>query len=124
MPEAREILAGFGLLLFVLITSYLSALIPAGLTGFIVGRTTGVGLNGLPRDLVFFAAIGAVITVACTACLLSIEVTTDAPMLPFDLIVILAFFAVPGAVAAMICGYIALRAGWLTPPPAAKDLGK
>ena len=122
MPEAREILAGFGLLLFVLITSYLSALIPAGLTGFIVGRTTGVGLNGLPRDLVFFAAIGAAITMAYTACLLGIKMGADGPMSLISFISIVAILAIPGAVAAMICGYIALRAGWLTPPTEAKDL--
>lgn len=122
--ESRDILAGFGLLPFVLITSYLLAFIPAALTGFIVGQATGIALNGVMRDMMFFAVVGAVVTIAYTACLLGIKMGSDGPMLLVTFISILAFLTVPGAVAAMICGYIALRAGWLAPPPSAKELAK
>ena len=122
--EPRYILAGFGLLLFVLITSYLSAFIPAALAGIIVGQTTGIGLNGIMRDMMFFAVVGSVITIGYTACLLGIKMGADGPMLLATFISILAFLAVPGAVATMVCGFIALKAGWLAPPPSAKELAK
>ena len=122
--EPRYILAGFGLLLFVLITSYLLAFIPAALAGIIVGQTTGIGLNGVMRDMMFFAAVGAVVTIAYTACLLGIKMGADGPMLLATFISILAFLTVPGAVASMVCGFVALRAGWLPPLPSAKELAK
>jgi len=122
--EPRYILAGFGLLLFVLITSYVSAFIPAALAGIIVGQTTGIGLNGVMRDMMFFAVVGAVVTIAYTACLLGLKMGVDGPMLLVTFISILAFLAVPGALAAMVCGYIALRAGWLTPPNRREGAGK
>jgi len=122
--QPRYTFAGFALLPFVLITSYLLAFIPAALSGFIVSRTTGIGLNGVMRDMMFFAAVGAVVTIAYTSCLLGIKMGSDGPMLLVSFISIVAFLAVPGAVAAIVCGYTALRAGWLTPPKGAKELAQ
>lgn|GEM_PF-6705071 len=120
--EPQDILAGLGVLLAVLLVSYVVGVIPAALCGLIIGRMPGLVAQQMWRNLLWLCVVGAAITSLCTVGVVFINFVIEGRLgTNINFISKFAFLAVSGAVAAMFCGYIALRAGGLAPPSGAKE---
>ena len=120
--ETRYISRGFAWLPVVWESSYVVGGIPAALSDLLVARMNGQSAKSSLKSMPWFAAIGAVISSLYAVCVLTLNFVITSRF--GGNISIITFLAVLSAVAAMVCGYIALRAGWLAPPPNAKELAK
>ena len=114
--EPRFIWRGIAWLPTVVSASYILAAVPAALTGFLVARLRGQSSKPVWRNMLRFAAIGAVLTDLFASCVLFIIRVVKGGSVNFSVLDTHTFLAGIGAISSMFCGYIALRASWLTLP--------